>query len=1402
MSRDIYRLGLDVGSTTAKIVVLAPDGGVAFCGYRRHQADIKGAVETLLRNALQQVGNVTISAAVTGSVGMGLAERYGIPFVQEVIAATQYVRKCHSGISTVIDIGGEDAKIVYLQPDGQADLRMNGNCAGGTGAFIDQMALLLGVELDDLDTLAARAERIHPIASRCGVFSKTDVQNLISRNVSKADIAASIFHAVAVQTVTTLSHGCELRPRVMFCGGPLTFFASLRKAFIDYLGLSADNFVVPERANLIPAWGTALYAEGRGEMLLSGLIEDMQSVEGAAPLSVTPRLPRIFSSEEEYAAWKQAKAASRVERCQLDGYHGAAYLGIDSGSTTTKIVVTDGEGRLLYSYYAPNGGDPIGTVRRGLEQLAAECDAKDAVLELLGSCSTGYGEDLIRAAFGLDSGMIETIAHYLAARSVDPQVSFILDIGGQDMKALFVDHGVLSRMEINEACSSGCGSFIETFANSLGYPVAEFADMACLAESPCDLGTRCTVFMNSKVKQVLREGATVSDIAAGLSYSVVKNCLYKVLKLKKREELGSRIVVQGGAMRNNSVVRALELLTGAEVSRSDMPELMGAYGCALHARVVTREDAPIRHISDMLDAASYSTRRVECSGCENHCFVTKYTFAGNQHYFSGNKCERVFSNRGDRTVRGRNVSAEKNALLFDRPCPSGTRGRIGIPRALNMYEDYPFWHALLTTAGFEVVLSSPSTYGAYEKGVHSVMSDNICFPAKLVHSHIYELVEKGVDRIFYPWVVFERSEGSDTRNSYNCPVVAGYPEVVRNAIMPSVPVDAPVVSFRDAEQLKHACRRYLSGLGVGRAVADRAVKAAFAAQGEYCRRIAQLNREALSESRAAGRVTIMLAGRPYHTDPLVQHKISDMIADMGATVLTEDIVRDETATGISESHLITQWSYINRILRAAHWTAAQDDVHFVQTTSFGCGPDAFLLDETRAVMKRYGKSFTLLKIDDVNNIGSLKLRVRSVIDSIRFGTDAKHAPQPFVTTRTFTKGERHRTLLAPFFTDYVSPLVPAAFRQAGYDIVQLPESDAESAEYGLRYANNEVCYPATLVVGDLIKALSSGRYDLNNTAVIITQTGGQCRATNYVALLKRAMVEAGFEQVPVISLGMGSSVNPQPGFSINWLRFIPLALAAILVGDCISKFYHSAAVREKNKGDAMMLREKYLDMAKEAISRNAVGELYGLVGRAAREFNDITVDRELPRVGIVGEIYLKFNSFAHKRVVNWLVEHGVEVVPPVLLDFFMETFVNREVKHRTGVQRSIVPPSVLKRVYGVLWRRIEQVNRDASAFRYFVPFHNIYEQAEHGREVISLSAQFGEGWLLPAEIVTFAREGVNNVISLQPFGCIANHIVSKGVERKIKELYPQMHMLSLDFDSGVSDVNVTNRLMLLTESLA
>ena len=764
-----YNIGIDIGSTTLKAVLVDRESrSVVLNIYQRHQAKVRECLHGCLRAIREQFGEAELSVCLTGSVGMGIAERWSLPFVQEVVAATQYIRIYHPDVSTMIDIGGEDAKMVFFSEGHPSDLRMNGNCAGGTGAFIDQMAILLGVSPEELGALAESATQVYPIASRCGVFCKTDIQNLIARNASRADIAASIFRAVAVQTVTTLAHGHEINAPVLLCGGPLSFIPALRKAFAEYLGLPPESLILPDKANLIPAWGAALTKNGL-TLTVPDLIRRIDGNPALKGQSEAARLAPIFGSREEYEAWKKQMSQHAIERAPWPTGPATVFLGIDSGSTTTKIAVLDRKGRMLFSHYRNNNGNPVRAVEEGLRELAVQCREHGTTLQVAGSCSTGYGEDLIKAAFSLNTGIVETMVHYMAARNMEQQVSFVLDIGGQDMKAIFADNGAITRIEVNEACSSGCGSFISTFAQSLDSTVGAFARAACLAPSPCDLGTRCTVFMNSKVKQVLREGASVSDIAAGLSYSVVRNCLYKVLRLKDTSALGEHIVVQGGTMRNDSVVRALEKLTGKRVLRSDCPELMGAWGCALYA--MQAQAATAVSLEEMLAKAAYTSGTLHCHGCENQCAITRYRFENGNSYVSGNRCEKVFTSSGSKQEHGLNVYEKKRSLLFGRskelPHP---RMVIGIPRCLNMYEEYPFWHTLLTKCGLQVRLSEVSNFTHYEQCAGKVMSDNICFPAKLVHSHIDDLQRRGVDRIFMPFVVYEKKDPR-MQNSYNLSLI-------------------------------------------------------------------------------------------------------------------------------------------------------------------------------------------------------------------------------------------------------------------------------------------------------------------------------------------------------------------------------------------------------------------------------------------------------------------------------------------------------------------------------------------------------------------------------------------------------------------------------------------------------
>lgn len=1416
----MYKIGLDVGSTTAKIVVLDENSNVVYSSYRRHNANVELAVENFLSELKATIGDKQFTLAITGSVGLGVAERYDICFVQEVVAATEYTKQVHPEISTIIDIGGEDAKIVYLDNGIVSNLRMNGNCAGGTGAFIDQMALCLGVEVTELDGLAKNSTMIYPIASRCGVFSKTDIQNLIARNVPKEDIAASIFRAVAVQTASALSHGCQVKPKVLMCGGPLTFISSLRKAIADYFQLDINSDVLlEERANVIPAWGTALSPNEYDPFTIETLTARLNGAPIEKPKSKVVKnktfveLAPIFADEAEYAEWKGKKAESYVPVIDVNKYVPGekTFLGIDSGSTTTKIVVINEKGEILYKYYAHNDGNPIQAVRHGLERLAERCKEENVDLHITAGCSTGYGEDLIKAAYSLNYGMIETMAHYMAAHRMCPDVSFILDIGGQDMKAIYVDNGALTRMEINEACSSGCGSFIETFARTLNCEISDFVMKACQSQKPSDLGTRCTVFMNSKVKQVLREGASVSDIAAGLAYSVVKNCLFKVLKLKNYEELGNNIVLQGGTMRNDSIVKAFENLTGKTVFCNNIPELMGAYGCALYSQrmldKVGADKFESRPLASFLNSAEFQQKTLSCKGCENCCQITQYTFSNGGKYYSGNKCEKIFTNGSAAQYTGVDMSQVKYHDLFDRaaepekqvPNPVFT---IGIPRALNMYEEFPFWHKFFTECGVGVVLSSTSTYHNYEKGVHTVMSDNICFPAKLVHSHIYELGDMGVDRIFFPRVVYEKSEDQTTTNSFNCPIIIGYPEVVQCSIDSKVPVDSPVITFRDYDLLLKQLTEYMKQYGISKKTVKEAHKKAVEEYEKFGVELRDKNMKAFEESQKAGRMAIVLAGRPYHTDPLIQHKVSEMIAKLGVDVLTEEIARNMNIDE-QETFILKQWTFVNRILNSAQWAARQNNlVHYVETTSFGCGPDAFFTDEVRSIMNRHNKSLTLLKIDDINNVGSMKLRVRSLIESLKFGDDRQAEVKPFVKPKKFLKEDKEiRTILTPFFTEYISPLLGSAFKPFGYNVVGLPLSDAESNDLGLKYSNNEVCYPATLIVGDFIKALQSGKYDLDHTAVAVTQLG-QCRASNYPSLIRKAIVDAGFEKVPVIGIGGVDHYEDQPGFKLNLFKAAPIVLYSVFFGDWLSIFYHAIAVREVNRGEARKLRDYFLERGKPLCEKNDYKGFLALTREAAEAFNKIEInDKVYPKAGITGEIYLKFNPYSHKYVPDWLMEHGVEVIPSTVHNFFLRSFVNFHFNKKHHLKHFKVPSFVISLLESFIGNIMQKFEKEASVFKFFEPELDLKTISQYAEEVISLSAQFGEGWLLPAEVIAFMKQGCNNVVSMQPFGCIANHIVARGIEKKLKNMYPQLNMLSLDFDGGVSEANIANRLLLFVANM-
>lgn len=1411
---NLYKAGLDAGSTTLKLVITDHKGNILFSDYNRHHANIPLALSQSLEKALSEFGDIDISITATGSAGMGLSERYNIPFVQEVVAATIVIEKKYPEVKTLVDIGGEDSKMIFFNSQRQADIRMNGNCAGGTGAFIDQMSAILGVTPSALGQLALNADTIYPIASRCGVFSKTDIQNLISLNVKRENIAASIFHAVATQVISTLSRGCDIQPKIFLCGGPLTFIPALRSAFKEKLGIGEEDLVLSENAAVIPAWGASLDSGEENEACPKKISEHIAIFKEAKTFKrALSGLKPLFTDEQELSEWKREKSLHKIEKTEIkDIQDEECYIGIDSGSTTTKIVAISNDDHIFFTFYKKNGGKSLETVKEGLSLLCQEAKNAGKSLRVKASCSTGYGEDLIKTAFGLSCGMVETIAHYTAAYRLNPQVSFILDIGGQDMKAIFVEDGAINRLEINEACSSGCGSFIDNFATSLECNISDFVEKACHSNNPSDLGTRCTVFMNSKVKQCLRENASVEDISAGLAYSVIKNCLYKVLKIKDPKELGEHIVLQGGTMRNKAVVRAFEQLTGKNVIVSNYPELMGAYGAALHAKKrSTNGEFDTISLETLADIKGYETEQLRCVGCENNCQILKNTFGNGKTFYSGNKCEKVYTNKGEKGRLAFNMSLFRNELSFKKNIRLEAEQKpfctIGIPRALNMYENFQFWNTLLTLNNIEVKTSARSTFRLYEKGLNTVMADNICFPAKITHGHIFDLIEKKVDRILLPYVIYEQQE-PQSNNSYNCPVVSGYSDVIRSSINPEgkfgIPLDAPVINFNDKTLLKKACKQYLKTIlrdCFFEKQFDKAFKEALCAKEKYELTLHEKAMHLIEKAKEENRFAILLAGRPYHNDQLIQHKISEIITSFGVDVITEDMMRGADKK-IEGSHLIPQWSYMNRIMKAAQWVAnTNDKVYFVQITSFGCGPDSFIIDEIGDLLHRNGKTYTVLKVDDVNNAGSLKLRIRSLIESLKFKDETELNKSAFHTTPTYEKKDQGKRVLVPFFSEFHSPFIPAAFGLMGCRMENMEPSDEKSAELGLKYANNEICYPATLIVGDCIRALQSGKYDNNNIAFAITQTGGQCRATNYIALIKKALLTAGYDDIPVISVSIMNTINDQPGFELNVKNGAKATIYALLYGDALSKMYYATIVREKTPGIANKLKKEFLDRGIACIEKKDTNKLCKTLEEAAIRFNEAASEKKVARVGIVGEIFIKYNSFGQQHVVDWLIKQGIEPVIPSLIEFFTQYFPNAKFNESCYLDKERSIKGKILSIISETWlnRMAHKIDKSAQKFRYYEVNEDIHEEAKHAEKIINLAAQFGEGWLIPAEFASFAERGIHFAISLQPFGCIANHIISKGIEKRLKDTYPDMNLLFLDFDSGVSEVNVLNRLHFLAK---
>lgn len=1397
---DFLKLGIDVGSTTVKAVILDTKNNIIYNKYSRHMSNIFNKASELLHDAYNEFPNATVKVSITGSGGLALSQLLKIPFEQEVIACSQAVETFIPSTDVAIELGGEDAKITFYGPT--IEQRMNGTCAGGTGAFIDQMAVLLNTDAAGLNEYAKDSHIIYPIAARCGVFAKTDIQPLINEGANKEDIAASIFQSVVNQTISGLACGRTIRGNVAFLGGPLNFLSELRNRFIKTLNLSEEQIIFPENSHFYVAIGAALLSEKNEEVTIKQIVERLNHSKHSY-ISDTKYLDPLFVDNHDFEKFNNRHSLNKVKRKDIKTVSGNCYLGIDAGSTTTKAALIDDQCNLIYSYYKSNEGKPLEAVKEMLKELYSILPNAAVVAN---STVTGYGEALIQAAFSIDEGEIETMAHYKAANYFLPDVDFILDIGGQDMKCMRIRDGVIYNIMLNEACSSGCGSFIETYAKSMDMDVEKFSKEGLFSQSPVDLGTRCTVFMNSKVKQSQKEGATIGDISAGLSYSIIKNALYKVIKMRSPEEAGEKIVVQGGTFYNNAVLRSIEKIMGKDVVRPDISGIMGALGAALiakerHVKGTISSLIKPEKISQFSSKVSFS----RCKGCENHCLLTINHFSDGNRFITGNRCEKG-AGLEKKSVDIPNLYEYKYKRLFSyTPLTEAeaSRGTIGIPRVLNMYENYPFWFTLFTNLGFRVVISTHSSKNVYQLGIETISSDTACYPAKMVHGHIKWLIDQGIKTIFYPSINYEVLEDETANNHYNCPIVATYPEVIRNNMdhfleENGVTFIHSFLPYDNKRKLAERLAEELKMFNISASEIKEAIKAGVEEDKCFKEDIRRQGAEIIKHIQANHKRAIILAGRPYHLDPEINHGIDKIITSYGMAVLTEDSVAhfEKLRRPI---RVLDQWMYHSRLYKAAEFASKHDHIELIQLNSFGCGLDAVTVDQVEELLKDNNKLYTVIKIDEGSNLGAAKIRIRSLkaaiderdknhIRACKIGSDYKRVQ--------FSKEMRKDyTIICPQMSPIHFQFLETAIKSEGYNLELLPSVDKFAVEEGLKHINNDACYPTIVSLGQIIAALKSGKYDLERIAVIISQTGGGCRASNYIALLRKALKEMHLQHIPVISANY-TGLEKHKGFKITY-NMAKKAIMSMLYGDLFMRVVYRTRPYEKIKGSVDILYNKLLGICKENIVTGSMATFTHNVNKIVDLFDNIEIiDTVKPKVGIVGEILVKYHPTANNDIVRIIENEGGEAIVPDIIDFFLYGMYNKKFNyyHLSGNYLSMFFNNLsiryIENMRDILRKALEKSKNFEGPL-------TIKELAEKAQKLISLGNQCGEGWLLTAEMIELMDSGVENIACLQPFACLPNHVTGKGMIKALRKYNQNANIIAIDYDPGASEVNQLNRIKLM-----
>ncbi|MCR5371295.1 MAG: acyl-CoA dehydratase activase [Clostridium sp.] len=1443
-AEECYLVGIDVGSTTTKVTAADPDTGeIVYVDYRRHNAEQLKSVQEGVKRLAESCPGRSFRAAMTGSGAKPIADAAGIPFIQEVVANALALRTRFREVGTAIELGGQDAKIVFFRKDRESgrlevdDMRMNGSCAGGTGAFIDEIAEVLRIPVTEFNRAAERGTFVYDISGRCGVYAKTDIQPLLNQGISKEDLALSSFHAIAKQTIGGLAQGLEIRKPVAFEGGPLTFNPVLIRVFKERLDLTDDDVIIPDHPENMVSYGaalslTSLFSNVRdgytGEELFRRFADCRPAVNTESDHLTRP----FFSSDEEYEAFAERHRKTVLEHpLPPAGSHVRAFLGIDSGSTTTKFVLMDEKEEILDAFYANNEGDPLMVAKGALIALRDRYRANGLSLEIIAAGSTGYGEMLFHRALDTECHVVETVAHARAALKYVKDASFILDIGGQDMKAVWLDNGVVTDIVVNEACSSGCGSFLENFARTLSIPVSRIAKAAFSSGSPAALGSRCTVFMNSSIITEQRNGKSPEDIMAGLCRSIIENVFTKVIRISNIRTLGDRIVVQGGTFENDAVLRAMEQYIGKEVIRSPYPGLMGAIGAALITMERMKEgELPRTFIGlDSLDSFSYTQEsNLACPFCGNHCRRTVVRFSNGSSWVTNNRCERgeILGDPKDPEIRKklRTVNEEKQKtpnlyklreeLLFRKyPADLGKspRGiRIGIPRVLSFWDTMPFWTTFWRSLGFEVVISPESTRKMYEAGLSAVTSDTICFPAKLVHGHLRTLAGMGANRIFMPSITSIKSENTERTSESMCAVVKGYPIVVRNSDNPErlfgITFDAPLWHWHTDEDRNRQLTGWMkSTFGISPAETMDAIGCGDAAMKTFRRTLEEAGKSALEEAEKKDSFCVVLASRPYQNDPLVNHDLPELFTSMGIPVLTADSVPEFRETDLSRSRLDIVNNYHGRMLSSAILASESPNLEYVQLVSFGCGHDAYLSDEIVRMMHSIsGKSPLILKLDESDAQGPLRIRVRSFIETVmmrrkNFGhTEPGQLPDPY--QRKFTREDsRTRTVLVPNTSHAFSRIMAAVFSTQGIHAVPLELGREEAIRLGKQYVHNDICFPSQIVIGEILWALRSGAYNPDEVGVAMAKYIGDCRLTHYSALLRKALDDAGYPQVPILTNDDTDYHRLHPGFRMNLLSAMRLAYALPMV-DVLEELLRKIRPYEIEKGSADAAFEKGMDLLCDGLASTGIrGAQKGFAG-AVRLMKQVKYDRSRPKptVLIVGEYLLNFHPGANHEIERYLEKNGFEVIEARMADVIRKTYFYQDAQNREYRLKKPLSEKAVVHLESSFFRMAQNMTDSiAREHPLYTPAARMEDMVKESDPVIHHTFDAGEGVLIPGEILHHAKRGCRNFIILQPFGCLPNHVVGRGITRKLKEIYPDARILPLDYDPDVSQANIENRLQMM-----